>query len=368
MLRRRRHFLRDPLRARAGRALGLWLVVLLVGLGASFVISVGLGAADITAAQITGSAWHHVTATLDTWLGGGVLAVPQTPLTPIQEAIIWQGRAPRVLTAAGVGAGLAVAGAVMQALTRNPLADPYLLGISSGAALGAVAVLLLGVGILLPVAAFGGALGALALTLALAGFVTGARLTPSRTVLAGVAVAQACSAVTSLVIFTSVRGDAYREVLTWLLGSLGGVTWTSVVLTWAAVLTVGALLAGGGRTLDAFAFGDVSATSLGISVAATRWIGLALVAVLVGAMVSVSGAIGFIGLVVPHLVRLAVSPRHIVLLPVSAGVGAIGLLWADTLARSIISPNELPVGILTAAIGAPGFALILLRARRQEGL
>ncbi|ACQ80828.1 transport system permease protein [Beutenbergia cavernae DSM 12333] len=344
-------------------SLGVWLAGLGVALAVSFVVAVAVGTADISPGQIVGSAWHHAAAALERVLGGAV-SVPANPLSTIQDAIIWQGRAPRVVTAAAVGAGLAIAGAVMQALMRNPLADPYLLGISSGATLGAVAVLLLGVAVLLPVAAFGGALLALALTLALAGATTGSRLTPSRTILAGVAVAQGCAAVTSFVIFTSAQGDSYREVLSWLMGSLGGATWLSVAIACGALAVVGTVLVTGGRTLDAFAFGDTSATSLGVGVARTRWIGLGLVALLVGALVSVSGSIGFVGLVVPHAVRLAVSSRHVRLLPVSAGVGAIVLLWADTLARTVIAPRELPVGILTAAIGAPVFAVLLLRSRR----
>lgn len=338
---------------------GLALAVVLV---ASAVLALTLGPADITPADILGSARHHL-ANLVSFTG---VTAPADPLTRIQDAIVWQGRFPRVVAAIGIGAGLALTGAVMQALLRNPLADPYLLGISSGASVGAVAVLVLGVGVLLPVAAFAGALLALAASLTLAGVVSGGRLTPGRTVLAGVAVAQACSAVTSFVIFTSVQGDSYREVLGWLMGTLGGATWRSAVIVWVALAVVGLVLLTSGRTLDAFAFGDTSAASLGIHVARTRWILLGLVALLVGAMVSVSGSIGFVGLVVPHAVRLLAGARHVRVLPLACGLGALVLLWADTAARTVIEPRELPVGILTAAIGAPVFALLL--ARRRGGI
>nr|WP_199224538.1 putative F420-0 ABC transporter permease subunit [Serinibacter arcticus] len=334
-------------------------LALAVALLVSAVVALTLGPADITPADILGSARHH----LANLVGA---AAPADPLSRIQDAIVWQGRAPRVVAAVGIGAGLALTGTVMQALLRNPLADPYLLGISSGASVGAVAVLVLGVSVLLPVAAFAGAVLALAASLTLAGVVSGGRLTPGRTVLAGVAVAQACSAVTSFVIFTSVQGDSYREVLGWLMGTLGGATWRSAVIVWVALAVVGVVLLSAGRTLDAFAFGDTAAASLGIHVARTRWILLGLVALLVGAMVSVSGSIGFVGLVVPHAVRLLVGARHVRVLPLAVGLGALVLLWADTAARIVIEPRELPVGILTAAIGAPVFAILL--ARRRGGI
>ena len=347
-------------RAADVRSRSWWVgLALAVTLLVSAVVALTLGPAEITTADILDSARYHLATLLGT-------TPPADPLTPIQDAIVWQGRAPRVVTAVGIGAGLAITGAVMQALLRNPLADPYLLGISSGASVGAVAVLVLGISVLLPVAAFAGAVLALAAALALAGVVSGGRLTPGRTVLAGVAVAQACSAVTSFIIFTSVQGDSYREVLGWLMGTLGGTTWRSAVIVWVALAVVGIALVTSGRTLDAFAFGDVSAASLGIHVARTRWILLGLVALLVGAMVSVSGSIGFVGLVVPHAVRLLVGSRHVRVLPLAAGLGALVLLWADTAARTVIEPRELPVGILTAAIGAPVFALLL--ARRRGGI
>ncbi len=334
-----------------GGPLALWVVGLAALLVASLVVAVTIGPADIAPSEVLASLRHHLA------LGG-------TPLTEIREAIVWQSRAPRALTAATVGAGLAVAGAVMQGLTRNPLADPYLLGVSSGASLGAVGVLVLGVAILLPVAAFAGALLALTLTLALAGS-TG-RLTPTRTVLAGLAVAQACAAVTSFVIFWSATGDSYREILGWLLGSLAGSSWTTAAIAGGALVVVGPALLGSARTLDAFTFGDLAAGALGVHATRARWLHLVLVALLTGALVSVSGAIGFVGLVVPHGVRLVVGTRYHRILPVAALTGAVFLLWADTAARTVFEPRELPVGILTAGLGAPAFALLLWRRRAGE--
>ena len=328
-------------------------VVLGVGLGvalvASIVVAVTIGPADIQFGEV----W----ATIGSHLGLG-----DSPLSVLRDGIVWELRLPRVLTAAAVGAGLAISGAVMQAITRNPLADPYLLGLSSGASLGAVAVLLLGAAVLLPFAAFMGSLLALALTLILASSL--GVITPTRTVLAGLAVSSLASAITSLVIFWTVTGDSYREILGWLLGSLAGARWQAVAITFAAILIAGIPIMLTGRLLDAFAFGDVSAASLGVNVSATRWGLLVASALLTGAMVSVSGAIGFVGLILPHAVRLVVGAGHRVLLPLAALSGAIFLVWADTAARTVFDPRELPVGIVTALIGAPVFAFLLARRRQ----
>jgi iron complex transport system permease protein len=165
------------------------------------------------------------------------------------------------------------------------------------------------------------------------------------------------------VIFWTVTGDSYREILGWLLGSLAGARWPAVGIAFAAIVVAGIPILLSGRLLDAFAFGDTSAATLGVNVQATRWIMLTATALLTGAMVSVSGAIGFVGLILPHAVRLLVGPRHRMLLPLSALVGASFLIWADTAARSLFDPRELPVGIVTAIVGAPVFAALLARRR-----
>ncbi|WP_083586884.1 iron chelate uptake ABC transporter family permease subunit [Agrococcus sp. Marseille-P2731] len=283
-----------------------------------------------------------------------------TPLDRVDDAIVVDLRLPRVLAACAVGAGLAIVGVVMQALVRNPLADPYLLGVSSGASVGAVLVLIAGLGALLPVAAFAGALLALLATLGLAGAAGGA--TPTRTVLAGVVVASAASALVSLVIFWSAAGDAFREILAWLLGSLASITWPSATIALVGVALALPLLASG-RVLDALALGDSAAGALGVDARRTRWLLLVACALVTGVLVSVSGAIGFIGLVVPHAVRLVVGGAHALLLPASGLAGAIVLLVADTAARAAFDPRELPVGIVTALLGAPVFAALMLTGR-----
>lgn len=323
-----------------GAALGVALVLVLG-------ISLTVGAASLSLGEV----WAAVLGRL-----GGA------SVDPLLEGIVWDLRMPRILTAALVGAGLGVAGVVMQAVTRNPLADPYLLGLSSGASFGAVAVLLAGLAFLLPVAAFAGALVAAVAALGLATAMGG--LTPARTVLAGVAVSAFAAALTSFVVFWFVTGDSYREVLSWLLGSVAGARWPEVLIATGAFLIAGVPLLLTGRTLDAFAFGDTSAAALGIDVPRTRWLVLGLAALLTGGLVSVSGSIGFVGLVLPHAVRLLVGPGHRALLPLSALAGGVFLVLADTLARTVFEPRELPVGVITALVGAPVFAVLLLRSRR----
>lgn len=283
----------------------------------------------------------------------------------LRSSIVWDLRVPRVLTAAAVGAGLGLCGAVMQAVTRNPLADPYLLGLSAGASLGAVAVIVLGFALVLPLAAFIGALVALVATLMIAR--RSGVVTPGRTVLAGVAVSALFGSLTSFVIFWSATGDSYREILGWLLGTLGAASWSSVWIAGGAVIVIGGVLLGSGRQLDAFAFGDRSAAMLGVNVDRTRLALLVATALLTGAMVAVSGAIGFVGLVLPHMVRLVVGAGHRAVLPLVALWGATFLVLADTLARTVFEPRELPVGVITALVGAPIFALLLSRRAQSKG-
>lgn len=343
-----------------GSTTGRWIVAAALLIG-TVVVAVGIGPAGLSPADV----WHVVATRLGwgDWLG-------ITPPDRLVDAMVWQLRLPRVLTAAAVGAGLAVCGVVMQSLMRNSLADPYLLGLSSGASLGAASVLVLGASVLLPVAAFVGATAALAATLGLAaaaGRSNGAGVagpSPTRTVLAGLAVSQLAAAATSFVIFLSAKGDQYREILAWLMGSVAGATWTSVAIAGGAALVLGTALASTGSVLDAFTFGDTAAAALGVPVARVRWLLLVGVALLTGALVSQSGSIGFVGLVLPHAVRLLVGARHRALLVLSGLFGATFLVWADTLARTVLDPRELPVGIVTAAIGAPVFAALLWRGRQ----
>lgn len=327
--------------------LGLSLLALLL---ASMVLAVTFGPADIAPMEVWQTIAHHL----------GLVA--ESPVNRLRDAIIWELRLPRVLTAAAVGAGLALCGAVMQALTRNPLADPYLLGLSSGASLGAVAFLLLGASLLMPLGAFLGAGAAMALTLLVTQALGGA--TPTRAILAGISISALAAAATSFLIFWSATGDSYREILSWLMGSLSGVVWSEALLVLAALAVAGLPILLSGRALDAFAFGDTAAAMLGVEVASLRWWLLGGTALLTGVLVSIGGAIGFVGLIIPHVVRLMTGSRHRLLLPVAMLLGASFMVWTDTAARSLFAPRELPVGIITALLGAPIFLAVLLRYRR----
>ncbi len=327
-----------------------WLLIATLLLLGSVLAAVTIGPADISTLDV----WRSIAMHLGLPLEAG--------LTPLRDSIVWDSRLPRVLAAGIVGAGLALSGAVVQAVTRNPLADPYLLGLSAGAALGAVTMIMIGAPLLLTPGAFVGALAALALTLAFARAIGG--LTPSKAILSGIAVSALAAALTSLVIFWTATGDSYREILSWLLGSLAGAGWLEAAIAAAALVVVAPFIFLSARAMDAFAFGDVAAATLGIDVARTRWLLLGGTALLTGVLVSVSGAIGFVGLVLPHAARLVAGSRHRGLLPLAAIGGAVFMIWTDTAARTLFAPRELPVGIVTAIIGAPAFLLILWRFRR----
>jgi iron complex transport system permease protein len=286
-------------------------------------------------------------------------------LSTQQEAILWQIRLPRVVLGALVGATLAVAGAAYQGVFRNPLADPYLLGVSSGAGLGATVAIVQGgsigpVGV--PVMAFAGGVCAVAATYALGSTVGGSR-TSTVIVLAGVAVAAFFGAVQTFV--QQWYDDSLLAVYSWMLGRLSTDGWSDVVLVLPYVVVSCALLVLHRRTLDVLAVGDVEAASLGIHVGRVRLL-LVLTATLgTAAVVSVSGLIGFVGIIVPHAVRLLFGASHRVLLPMAMFLGAGFLVLADVAARWMVAPAELPIGVVTAMVGAPFFVVVLRRNRSR---
>lgn len=319
---------------------------------AACVLSLFLGSASLT----PGEAW----ASLLYRLGVGNGEAPSL----LRQSILFDLRLPRVLMAAVVGAALAVAGVVMQAVTRNDLAEPYLLGISSGASAGAVAVITV-LGTAAPIGlTLGAAAGALVSFAVLMLLLLGATLSATRLVLTGVLVGQLFSAITSLLLLAKGDADATRGVLFWLLGALGAARWdTLAIVTVVAVLAVSALWVLS-RYLDTMAFGDGTATTMGVPATWIRVVVLIIVALLTAATVSVVGAIGFIGLIVPHAVRMIIGTGHARLIPLSAVAGAILLVVADALSRTIFAPQEIPVGVITALIGVPSFFVILRRGRR----
>ncbi|WP_462384151.1 FecCD family ABC transporter permease [Pseudomonas sp. Marseille-QA0892] len=285
------------------------------------------------------------------------------PLDPIDEGIVWSYRLPRAIVAGACGAGLALCGLILQALLRNALADPYLLGISAGASTGAVLVAVIGVGggmVSLSAGAFGGAVLAFGLVAILARASRGIGAS-SQIILAGIAGSQLFNALTAFLITKSASAEQARGIMFWLLGNLSGVRWPSVWIAIPAVI-IGALVCFWyRRALDAFTFGADSAASLGISVRQTRIVLIACAALVTAVMVSTVGSIGFVGLVIPHAVRLLVGPRHTRLVPWSIVAGAVFLIAADILSRILVKGQVLPIGVITALIGAPVFALLLIR-------
>ena len=286
-------------------------------------------------------------------------------LDPIDTGIVWSYRLPRALVAAACGAGLAVSGVVLQSLLRNPLADPYLLGISAGASTGAVLVSIVGLGaglVSLSAGAFLGALTAFALVALLARSARAGRGT-GQIILAGIAGSQLFNALTSFLITQSANAEQARGILFWLLGNLSGVRWPAVALALPVALGGLAVTLWYRRALDAFTFGSDSAAALGIAVRRIQVLLIASMALVTAVMVSLVGSIGFVGLVIPHAVRLWVGVRHTRLIPLSALSGAVFLIAADVLSRTVLKGQVLPIGVITALVGAPVFALILLRGR-----
>lgn len=290
---------------------------------------------------------------------------------PIDDGIVWNYRLTRAIVAACCGAGLAVSGLVLQSLLRNALADPYLLGISAGASTGAVLVMVAGVGagaVSLSAGAFAGALAAFGLVAALArvsGGNTAARAA-GQIVLAGIAGSQLFNALTSFIITRSANSEQARGIMFWLLGNLSGVRWPDVGIALPVMCLMLAICLAHVRALDAFTFGADSAAALGVPVRRVQVTLILTAALATAVMVSIVGSIGFVGLVIPHAARFLVGVRHARLMPATALIGAVFLISADVLSRTLIKGQVLPIGVITALVGAPAFALILIRGRRSR--
>jgi iron complex transport system permease protein len=340
--------------ARARTSIGVLAVALVV----VALFSLTSGASDA-------SAWDVVAG----WLFPGEAA--DAALTARDRIIVYDIRLPRVVLGILIGAALAVSGAVMQGLFRNPLADPGLVGVSSGAGLGAITMIVLGSTVLapvtallgiyaLPLAAFG---GGLVTTLVLYRVATRRGQTSIATMLlAGIALGAMAGAFSGVLVYLA-DDRQLRDLTFWGLGSLAGATWTKIAAAGPIIVLA---LAGApfmARALNAMALGETTAHHLGIPVQRFKNIAIVAVAAATGASVAVSGGIGFVGIVVPHLLRLLIGPDHRYLLPASALLGASLLLLADAVSRTIVAPAELPIGIVTAAVGAPFFLWILLRRR-----
>ncbi|MEE5099885.1 iron ABC transporter permease [Pseudomonas alliivorans] len=336
---------------RRSRYTGL-LITLTIVLLISCLVSVTFGAAPVPLEQVIGiltfklsgiGHGHHL------WTAG-------------QETIVWLIRMPRVLLGALAGAGLALIGCVLQAVTRNPLADPHLLGATSGATLGAVMVVMhvgeiLGM-LTLPLAAFAGSLASLILVLWLSS--RNGRLDSQRLLLSGVAVSFVMMAIANLLLFL---GDhrASSSVLFWMLGGLGLARWELLTVPLVTVLAGWILLQGLGRALNALMAGDQTAVSLGLQVRNVRLLVFLIASLMTGVLVALCGSIGFVGLMVPHIARRLVGSEHRRLLPIATLLGALLMVWVDVVSRTLIAPEDLPIGISTALLGGLFFIFMMRR-------
>ncbi|MGC4108755.1 MAG: iron ABC transporter permease [Thermomicrobiales bacterium] len=368
--------------AGAGRVpYGLLFVLLVV----AFLLNVGIGAVSVAPNQVIVIIGRHIDGHMQVvpgWdalvqAGAWVGTFPpgawlrdwlDVEVSNRQDAVIWTIRLPRVLMGAVAGAGLAVSGAALQGIFRNPLADPGLIGVSSGAALGAVTAIVLNVTILgiwtLPVFAFGAGVLVTALVYLIARHE--GRTEVVTLLLAGVAISAVIGAGVGLLI-TRATDQQIRTVTFWTMGSLGGTLWNQIGIV-TVVTAVGiAVVMRSGQALNLLVLGEREARHLGVHVERTRTILMFTTAAMTGVSVAFTGAIGFVGLVVPHLVRLWLGPDHRRLLPCAALMGASLLLIADLVSRTIVQPLELPIGVVTSLIGGPFFLWLLIKTRRQQG-
>lgn len=297
---------------------------------------------------------------------------PAREVNPIDHGILWSYRLPRAIIALACGASLALSGVVLQALLRNPLSDPYILGLSAGASTGAVAVAILGFGagaLSLSGGAFIGAMLAFGFVAWLARMARGssAQATSSLALLlAGVAGAQLFHALTALIIAKSADANQARGIMFWMMGNLSGSRWPDVYLAVPVTLIGSAVIFIHYRALDAMSFGREAAQSMGIRTGVVMGVLISTTALLTAVMVSMTGAIGFVGLVVPHAMRFLVGVSHARLIPAAALAGGVFLILADIVARILIPGQTLPIGVVTALVGAPAFAVILVRSSRAH--
>lgn len=342
-------------------SLAVLILSLMIVLLVSITLAITLGSVEIHPWIVWGIALNHVP-----FIGEWVTE----DWTRAQHSIIWDIRFPRVLLAAVVGAGLSVVGVAIQSLVRNSLADPYILGVSSGASVGATLVILFGAFSMygqyaLSTGAFLGSLLSIVLIFSLSRI--GGKNSTVRLLMAGIAISAILSGVTSLIIFSAPNEHGIRSVLFWLSGSLAGAKWEYLTIPSLVVLVCLAVLLAQYRSLNSMLMGEESASTLGVNTVQFRKLLLVITALLTGVIVAISGSIGFVGLMMPHIVRVIVGSDHRRVLPVSALMGAIFLIWADALARLSFAPEELHIGIITALCGGPFFIWLMLRSSYSFG-
>lgn len=348
--------------AAAGRAVTIALLILLP---LSLVVAVTFGTMPLPVRDVYGVLYYKL---LHIFTGAKAPAL-WAPGSALHD-VVWLIRLPRLVLGAAVGAALALSGTVMQAIVKNPLADPYILGISSGASLGATVAALFGVGAVLGSRSVGimAFLGALAVSIAVVCLANlGGRATTVKLLLAGSALSAVCSAFSNFAIYLRNDDRAPAQIIRWTMGGLGAANWQDNGLMVLAVLAGTLFFVTQSRTLNLMLLGDDCAVTLGTDLHLRRIVYLVVTALLVGLAVYNAGTIGFVGLVVPHAVRLLLGGDHRRLVPVSALTGAIFLVWADVACRTILPGNELPIGILTSLLGAPVFLYLMVRYRYGFG-
>ena len=333
-------------------AIGSSVLLLLILITA--LVSLSLGPVNIPAS--------HVASILLSYFG-----LDFTDFGRTEQLVIEQIRLPRIVVGASVGMALGVAGATMQGLFRNPMADPGIVGVSAGGAVGAVVAIATGMAglffLALPTFAFVGAIAASFLVYGIAA--VGGRFSMATLLLAGVAVNAFLGAVVTAIIILLPDNEALREILFWLAGGLDSRSWEHVRISTPLIFGATAVIVLMARDLNLLMLGDDEARSMGVRVGLARPMLLAAAALATGAAVAVSGTIAFVGLVTPHILRLVLGPDHRVLIPMSAAGGAVFVIVADTVARTIVQPAEFRVGVLTAFVGAPFFILLLIKNKRQ---
>ena len=335
------------------------LILLAIVLVLSILYAVTVGSADLSVEEVYRVILYEIfhIGNPEEWGSGAT------------HDIVWLIRLPRIILAVGVGAGLSVVGVVMQAIVQNPLADPYILGISSGASLGATLTILLGASLFgaaqVGIGAFIGAMTVAFLVIAISNF--GGRTTSVKLVLSGVALSSLCSAFSNFIVYMADDPDRFRTVSFWLMGSLAGAEWNSNAWILSIVLIAVLFFITQSRILNLMLLGDVTAVTLGTNLQRYRRVYLIVASLMVGFIVYASGVIGFVGLIIPHFVRGLFGVDHKKLLPLSALVGSVFLIWADVVSRTILPNTELPIGILISVVGSPIFILLLFKKTYSFG-
>ncbi|MCA5013903.1 MULTISPECIES: FecCD family ABC transporter permease [unclassified Enterococcus] len=348
----------DNLKVKTQRYYPLVLLGLIIAIFISIIYSLLNGQADISVDDII--------QILLSKLSGGRVGSLDGVSSNSAVNIIWFVRTPRVILAVFVGMGLAVTGAVMQAVVQNPLADPYILGISSGASLGATFAILIGFGTASVFSQFGLAFGAFVGAMAAAFGVLilssiGGRMTSVKLVLSGSVIGALCSSISSFIVYLANNAEGMKTVTFWAMGSLASASWNKLSVLSVTVVLITLFFLFQYRILNVMLLGDEAAITLGVPLSRYRKLYLMLAALLTGVIVAYSGMIGFVGLIIPHIVRGLTGSDHKRLLPVSALTGSLFMIWADVLSRTLIATVELPIGIITSVIGAPLFIYIIVK-------